>query len=47
MKWFLALAIIFCVSVSTTVQAEKLKSIPVEDQGPGKGGKNSDKGGKK
>ena len=46
MKLILALAIISLISTGTLTYAGNLKSIPVEDQGPGgkKGGKKGDRG---
>lgn len=41
MKVILALAIVSCLAFSSTTYASQLKSIPVEDQGPGKGEKDS------
>ncbi|AYF45305.1 MULTISPECIES: hypothetical protein [Halobacteriovorax] len=41
MKIFIALTVLSCLVFSTTTYASQLKSIPVEDQGPGKDGKGS------
>lgn len=39
MKLFMAIAILSCVFFSASTYAERTKSVPIEDQGPGKGGK--------